>query len=393
MIDITKLYFGRSTPSDQLRYGTDLPKSIHSDSIKSPPTQRRPIVVWCMTRKCNLKCIHCYSDSHAENYPNELSTEEAINLIDMLSEYKAAVLLFSGGEPLLRKDIFELAKYAVNKGIRAVVSSNGTLITPDIAQQIKDSGISYVGISIDGIGADNDKFRGVGGAYDSAINGVRNCVKIGQKVGLRFTMTKSNYKSIPDIFKLADDEGINRICFYHLVYSGRGKIMQDDDIPNEEKPTLIDSIIELTRQRLKDRFIHVLTVDNHTDGVYLYLKLLKENPQQAEEPFKLLSWNGGNRSGLGIAYIDNIGNVHPDQFWQDCNLGNIREREFSEIWEDDSNETMKLLKNRKGHIKGKCGACKYFDICNGNFRVRAIAKYGDPTMPDPACYLSEKEIS
>lgn len=392
MIDITKLYYGISTPADTLRYGLTVPQQENTETIKTNSKQRKPIVVWCITRKCNLKCIHCYSNSDSIDYVNELSTEEGKILVDQLARYEIPVLLFSGGEPLLRSDIFELTKYAIQKGIRTVLSTNGTLITKEIAKKIKQSGISYVGISIDGIGKENDAFRGGDGAFDAAITGIRNCVETGQKVGVRFTITRYNYHCIPEIFQLIEREKVSRICFYHLVYSGRGADLQIADISLLEKRAVIDSIIQYTGELLKKRFVDVLTVDNHCDGIYLYLKLLKENPERAKEVFSLLKWNGGNLSGSQIAFVDNEGNVHPDQFLWEYNLGNIRERSFSEIWEDTSNETLYNLRNRKRVIKGRCSQCTYFALCNGNFRARALAVFGDIWREDPSCYLTDEEI-
>jgi putative heme d1 biosynthesis radical SAM protein NirJ1 len=355
---------------------------------------KKPIVVWNMTRRCNLHCIHCYADSDDKIYKGELTTEEAKKFITDLSEFKIPVLLFSGGEPLIRKDLFELGLYAKKLGIRIVISTNGTLITPDNAKKIRETGFDYVGISLDGIGAVNDKFRGKKGAFEKAMAGFRNCVAVGQKVGLRLTLTKHNYQELPAIFDFIEKEKIDRACFYHLVYSGRGSRISEDDLSNEESRKAIDYIIERTadfhkRGLNKD----ILTVDNHTDGVYLYLKLKKENPARATEVLKLLQANGGNSSGVAISNVDNLGNVHADQFWQTHTFGNVRERKFGEIWTDTTDPIMAKLKTRRDFLKGRCGRCKWLDICNGNFRVRAEAAHGDPWAEDPACYLTEEEIT
>lgn len=391
MIGISKLYCGTVEQSDVLRYQNDS-KSIPSHLLQFSK-DKKPVVVWNITRRCNLKCLHCYSQSEDKEYENELTTEECKKVIDNLAEFEVPVILFSGGEPLLRKDIVELASYAVEKEIRAVISTNGTLITEDIAKELKDAKISYIGISIDGMERVNDKFRGVKGAFQKAINGVRICKKLGIKVGLRFTINKFNYKEVPDIFKLIVDEDIPRICFYHLVYSGRGSELVDKDLSHKKTREIVDFIIDETK-RLFDAGIHkeVLTVDNHTDGVYLYLRLMKENPKRAEEVYELLKYNGGNNSGIGIGCIDWFGNVHPDQFWTHYSLGSVRNRIFSEIWMDESDKVMRILKNRKGNIKGRCVKCHHFEICNGNLRVRAEAVTGDIWESDPACYLTDYEI-
>ena len=391
MIGISKLYCGTVEPSDVLRY-QDGSQSIPSHLLQFSK-DKKPVVVWNITRRCNLKCMHCYSQSEDREYEEELTTDECKKVIDDLAEFEVPVILFSGGEPLLRKDIVELASYAVEKGIRTVISTNGTLITKAIAKKLKDVNVSFVGISIDGMEIVNDNFRGVKGAFQNAINGIRICKKSGIKVGLRFTINKFNSKEIPDIFKLIVDAEIPRICFYHLVYSGRGSELVDKDLSHRETRDIVDFIIDETK-RLFDAGIQkeVLTVDNHTDGVYLYLRLMKENPKRAEEVYELLKYNGGNNSGIAIGSVDWIGDAHPDQFWTHYSLGNVKQRKFSDIWMDESNEVMKILKNRNGCIKGRCGKCRYFEICNGNLRVRAEAITGDIWESDPACYLTDEEI-
>ncbi len=381
MINITRLYCGKETPGDNLRYGRK-------------KSEQKPIVVWNSTRKCNLKCLHCYSDSENLDYPGELTTAEARAMIEDIAAYKVPVLLFSGGEPFLREDMFELAELGKSRGIRTVISSNGTMITPGLAEKVKAQGFSYVGISLDGLAATNDKFRGSKGCFDKAVEGIRNCRAVDQKVGLRFTITKHNYKDVPGIFDLVEKEEIPRICFYHLVYSGRGSAMDQDDISHAEMKELVDYIIGRTSEMLgKGRFVDVLTVDNHTDAVHLYKRMVKEGSDRAAEVKTLLEGNGGNRSGIAIANVDNQGFVHPDQFWSQHSFGNVKERSLSEIWEDTSNEIMKGLKDRQALLKGKCAKCKYVAMCNGNFRARAEAVHGDPWQEDPACYLSEEEVT
>jgi radical SAM protein with 4Fe4S-binding SPASM domain len=354
---------------------------------------KRPVVVWNVTRKCNLACVHCYSDSANMNYPGELDMDQARAFIQDLADFKAPVLLFSGGEPLIRKDVFELATMAAALGIRPVVSTNGTLINSRMAKQIKESGFGYVGVSLDGIGKNNDRFRGKEGAFDAALAGIRRLVDVGQRVGLRFTITRWNAVDVPAIFDLVEEENIDRVCFYHLVYSGRGSELHKDDLSHQETRELVDFIMARTldwhnRGLTKD----VLTVDNHTDGVYLYLRLREKDPKRAEEVLQLLRFNGGNSSGVGIACVDNLGQVHPDQFWSHYSFGNIKDRKFSQIWTDTADPLMAGLKNRHGLLKGRCGLCQYLDLCNGNFRVRAEAVSADVWAPDPACYLTDEEI-
>ena len=365
---------------DHLRYGS--------------ATHQKPVVVWNATRRCNLNCIHCYSKSENKLYPNELTTPEAKAFVTDIAEFGVPVLLFSGGEPLLRNDLFEVARLASDKGIRSVLSTNGTLITEAAAKQLKTAGFSYVGISLDGIGETNNKFRGKENAFDAAVNGIRNCLKADVKPGLRFTVTKHNYQDVPEIFNFIEAEKIPRVCFYHLAYVGRGTAIANDDLTHEQTRAFMDYILTKTEEFHQKRLnTEILTVDNHADAVYLYLKLKEKDTEKADEVLQLLKLNKGNSSGTGIACVDSTGNVHPDQFWQHYSLGNIRERRFSEIWTDNTEPLLQALRNRKEHLKGKCAQCRFLDICNGNLRVRAEAVYGDAWAPDPACYLTYKEIA
>ncbi len=374
--------------NDITSYGDNLRYRRSKDA-----SQRRPIAVWNCSRRCNLNCVHCYADSRDTAYAGELTTDEARAMIRDLKDFNVPVLLFSGGEPLMREDLFELNTYARERGLRTVISTNGTLITPRMARRIKDTGFEYIGVSLDGIGENNDRFRGKIGAFDAALSGVRNLVDVGQKVGLRFTITGHNYRDIPRLFDLVEKEAVNRICFYHLAYSGRGSDLKPNDLGLEDTRRAIDQIYDWVLS-LKKRGIgkEVLTVDNHADGAYLYLKVKREDPVRAEAIYHLLRANGGNASGVGISNIDNEGHVHADQFWQKVSFGNVRMRKFGDIWMDTSNELMARLKDRQPFLKGRCPRCKFLDICNGNLRVRAWAATGDVWADDPACYLTDKEV-
>lgn len=389
MISITKLLMDAPNYGDQLRY---TPKAHEAKNGVSEG--RGPVVVWNCTKTCNLKCVHCYARSEAIKYQNELTHEEGLALIDQLAEFKVPVVLFSGGEPLLRPDFFELANYAASKGIRPTISTNGTCITPEVAEKLKAMGVGYVGISLDGNEETHDKFRGKEGAYKLAIRGIRNCVATGQKVGLRFTITKDNYRDLNSIFDLIESENIDRACFYHLVYSGRGSGIVDHDLSHEESRQVMDLIIDRVLD-FKKRGLNkeILTVDNHADAVYLYQRMKREDPERAKKILELIQSNGGNRSGMAFGNIDSIGNVHPDQFTQYITLGNVRERKFGDIWTDVSNPIMAGLKDRKPLLKGRCPKCAFLNLCNGNFRTRAEAVTGDFWEMDPACYLTDEEIN
>ena len=392
MIGISKLYCGTVEPSDALRYGR------HSGNLPSHLLQfsedKRPVVVWNITRACNLKCVHCYAHATEGSTSDEMSTAEGLKMIDDLAAFGAPVLLFSGGEPLVRKDMPELAAYAVEKGMRAVISTNGTLIDRPAAQRLKQIGLSYVGISLDGLEPVNDHFRGVKGAFNKALRGIRNCQEAGIKVGLRFTINKRNAQEIPGIFDLLEEMEIPRVCFYHLVYAGRGSQLVEEDLTHEETRAAVDLIIDRTQAlHAKGKPKEVLTVDNHADGPYLYMRMLKENPRRAAEVLELLKMNEGNNSGRGIGCVSWDGNVYADQFWRHYSFGNVRQRPFSQIWTQPEDPLLLQLKEKKKYVQGRCATCRWLDICGGNFRVRAEALSGNVWAPDPACYLTDAEIA
>jgi len=391
VIGISKLYCGTVEASDVLRYGRrskELPSHLLQFS-----QDKKPVVVWNVGQRCNLRCVHCYAHSRDLDYTGELNHEEGLRLIDDLASFGAPVLLFSGGEPLMHPRILELIGYAREKGMRAVISTNGTLITPELAAKLKQFGLSYVGISLDGLEETNDRFRGMKGAFAAALAGVRHCREADIKVGLRFTMNRKNVHDLNGIFDLLYEEKIPRICFYHLVYAGRGTKLVADALSAEESRQAVDLIIDRTAQMHRDGFhAEVLTVDNHCDGPYLYQRLLREGSERADDVLELLKMNGGNSSGIGIGCVSWDGEVYADQFWRHHSFGNVRERPFSEIWTDRTEPLMDGLKDRKQRLTGRCAQCKWLDICNGNFRVRAEAVTGDVWAPDPACYLTDEEI-
>ncbi|MBN1846250.1 MAG: 12,18-didecarboxysiroheme deacetylase [Sedimentisphaerales bacterium] len=392
MIGISKLYCGAVEASDLLRYGRkarDLPSHLLQFS-----QDKKPILVWNCTRRCNLACVHCYSQSADRHYDNELTTDEGRALLDDLAQFGVPVVLFSGGEPLLREDLTTLIDHARKRNLRAVISTNGTRIDQAKADEFAELGLSYVGISLDGMEATNDRFRGLAGAYAQALAGIRACRKAGVKVGLRFTINRRNVADVEDIFRLLVDEDIPRVCFYHLVYAGRASRLRDEDLDRDETRRVVDLIIDQTSQLHRQGLPkEVLTVDNHADGPYLYLRLAAEDEHRAENARQLLKMNGGNSSGIGIGCVSWDGQVHADQFWRHYTFGNVRRRRFSEIWQDSSDPLMARLKDRKGFLEGRCARCRFLTVCNGNFRVRAEAATGNLWAPDPACYLSDEEIT
>ncbi len=391
MIGISKLYCGQVEPSDALRYGRDsgkLPSHLLQFS-----KDKKPVVVWNMTRRCNLRCVHCYAKALEEGGTDAISTAQGKALIDDLAAYGAPVMLFSGGEPLVRKDLVELANHAVSRGMRAVISTNGTLISKEKARELKGVGLSYVGISLDGGEEVHDRFRKVPGSFKKALEGIENCQAEGLKVGLRFTINKRNVGEVPVLFDLVRDLEVPRICFYHLVYSGRGSDLIKEDLDHAETRAVVDLILDRTRQLFdQGKPKEVLTVDNHADGPYLWLRMKREDPKRAEEVFELLQYNEGNSSGRGIGCISWDGEVHADQFWRERSFGNVLERPFSAIWDDPKIELLHKLKDKKAHVGGRCARCRFLNICGGNFRARAEAWSGDIWAEDPACYLTDEEI-
>jgi 12,18-didecarboxysiroheme deacetylase len=392
MIGISKLYCGTVEPGDVLRYGGES-KRLPSHLLQFS-TDKKPVVVWNCTRRCNLKCVHCYSQSENKAYEGELTTDEGFAMLEDLARFGVPVTLFSGGEPLVRPDLLALIERTVALGMRAVISTNGTLITEEKAARLKAFNLSYVGVSLDGLRDVNDRFRGVSGAFEKALAGIRNCRRAGIKVGLRFTITNRNASEVDGIFDLIREENIPRVCFYHLVYAGRGSKLMSEDLDHEATRRIVDRIIDRTAALHREgRKVEVLTVDNHADGPYLYQRMLREKDPRAADVLALLQMNRGNSSGAGLGCISWDGAVHADQFWRHVTFGNVRQRPFSEIWTDLSNPLMAKLKDKRPHVKGRCATCRFLDICGGNFRVRAEAATGDLWQPDPACYLSDEEIA
>ena len=405
MINITKLWTGAAQPADHIRYGlshgSHAPNSSTAACTPTSSRARKPIVVWNITRTCNLRCVHCYADSHAERYPGELSWEQCCAVIDDLADYKVNALLLSGGEPLLHPQLPQILQRATDKGIKVTISTNGTRITPDMARMFKDLGVAYVGISLDGIGAVHDKFRGVQGAFDGAIRGFKLCEEVGQKTGLRLTLTRNNVQSMEQILNFIEQEGIQRVCFYHLVPTGRG--VDVASLKPEEARAALDMLIARAEAwHAAGQTRELLTVTQPADGIYLLLRQLREGHPQAAETLRLLTWNGGgaNSSGRGIANIDTQGNIHPDQFWQGVTLGNVKTQKFSDVWEAAQEPSATMLQELRGSddplerqkkLSGRCATCKHFALCGGGFRTRAAFANGHWYGSDPGCYLTDEE--
>ena len=357
---------------------------------RNPPG---PVVIWNLIRRCNLTCRHCYSISTDRDFPGEMSTREVYVVMEDLKAYGVPVLILSGGEPLLRPDIYDIALRARQMGFYVGLSSNGTLIDDGNIGRIAAVGFDYVGISLDGIRDTHDRFRRMIGAYERSLNAIRLCRDAGIKIGVRFTLTQHNQHDLPALLDLIEREAIDKFYLSHFNYAGRGNVNRKHDTVFETTRRAMDILFDTCwshiERGLDKEFV---TGNNDADGVYLLLWARRRFPQlEAHLRAKLAQW-GGNSSGVNVANIDNLGNVHPDTFWWHYSLGNVRTRPFSQIWRDTSDPLMAGLKAIPRRIKGRCGACRYFDICGGNTRVRAQQLSGDAWQEDPACYLSDEEI-
>jgi len=352
-----------------------------------------PVIIWNLIRRCNLTCKHCYSISGDTDFPGELSTAQVFTVMDDIKEFRVPVLILSGGEPLMRQDIFDISARAKQHGFYVGLSSNGTLVDASTADRIRDIGYDYVGISLDGIGATHDRFRRKEGAFEAALGGLRRLRDRGVKVGVRFTMTDDNATELPALLDLVEREGFPKFYLSHLVYAGRGNKNRGDDATWAATRAAMDMVIARAWDWARSgRDFEIVTGNNDADAVYLLHWAERETPDAVPHlRAKLAQW-GGNSSGVNIANIDNLGNVHPDTMWWHYSLGNVKQRPFSAIWTDLSDPIMAGLKQRPRTIGGRCGACAFFDICGGNTRVRALRITGDPWAEDPGCYLSDAEI-
>ncbi|MBF0324855.1 MAG: heme d1 biosynthesis radical SAM protein NirJ [Alphaproteobacteria bacterium] len=355
---------------------------------RNPPG---PVVIWNLIRRCNLLCRHCYSTSIDKEFEGELSMPEIFATMEDLRAFGVPALILSGGEPLLRPDIFDIAARAKQLGFASVaLSSNGTLIDAAMADRIAAAGFDYVGVSVDGIGAVHDAFRGKDGAFAQSLAGIRLCQARGVKMGLRFTMTRDNAHNLPDILDLTAAEGVGKFYLSHLNYAGRGNRNRGEDAATQITRRAMDLLFSWAEAH---PHIEVVTGNNDADGPTFLLWVKGRQPALASHvEAKLKQW-GGNSSGVNVANIDNLGWVHPDTMWWHERLGNVRTRPFSAIWSDVSNPLMAGLKQYPRTLGGRCGTCRWLDICNGNSRVRAEKAGNDRWGEDPGCTLTDEEIA
>ncbi|WP_428643941.1 heme d1 biosynthesis radical SAM protein NirJ [Roseibium sp.] len=376
-----------------------LTEYMHQIADPTPVRARRgtgmvkPVVIWNLTRRCNLKCRHCYTVSADVDFPGELTHQQAMDTLEDLGRFNIPGLILSGGEPLDRKDLFEIATRARKLVRMLALSTNGTRLQGDMADRVAEVGFDYVGISIDGMGPTNDWFRGVEGAFVSALRGVRECKARGIKVGLRFTLTEGNFTSLPDLLRLCDDEGVDKFYLSHLVYAGRGDKHRGEDAEHKRSRWAMDLLMDRAWEGITEgRKLDIVTGNNDADAVY-FLNWVerKFGSVKADHVRKHLTAWGGNSSGLGVANIDTQGNVHPDTYWSDYTVGSVKTTPFSELWSGDD-PMLAQLRTRPRPLKGRCGACAFKEVCGGNTRIRALQVTGDPWAEDPACYLYDDEI-
>lgn len=387
MLDVTKLLCRPGDLAVRLRAGGEAgPGHRFADA-------KRPVVVWNVTRRCNLHCQHCYASARSRRHPEELTTEEGRALVRELGRCRVPALILSGGDPLLRSDLLDLVWRAVDQGIHVALSTNGTLIDGPTARRLRAAGVGYVGVSIDGIGPLHDQFRGRAGAYQEAIRGLRHASDAGLAVGLRFTLSRPTLPHLGRVLDLMEAERVPRGYVSHLVYVGRANRLAPFALTRAETRAAVEAIFDRAESlHRRGTPLDLVTGNSDADGVLLYLRVRRTCSADAETVHALLRRRGGNSAGVAIANVDDRGEVHPDQFWPHHSLGSVRARPFGEIWADPAEPILARLRNRRAHVHGRCARCPFFDLCGGGSRVRAEALVGDLWASDPACHLTDEEL-
>jgi radical SAM protein with 4Fe4S-binding SPASM domain len=350
-----------------------------------------PVVVWNVCMHCNMTCPHCYAAAVSEPSPTDLSTDEGLQLLEEMAACGVRMVVFSGGEPLLRPDLFELLARAVELGIAPQLSTNGVLIDASVAARLAETGVAYVGISIDGIRSFNDTYRGLEGGHAAALRGLRCAKAAGMRTGLRMTLTSRNVEQVGEMIDLADAVSSDRFYLSHLLYSGRGLHVADDDLARSDARSALEWLFERAAALLDaGRPLRIVTGSNDSDGVFLLRWIARRYGERAARPVhRFLLERGGNPAGERILNVDSRGRVHPDQFWRSAVLGNVREEKFATILQHPLREQ---LRRRLEHLKGRCAVCSERQLCRGSHRERALARYRDAWASDPACVMEDAEI-
>jgi Fe-coproporphyrin III synthase len=388
MLSLSNVMCDQISGTEELRYG-----HRRADASRTDATPR-PVVVWALTKACNLRCVHCYASATTEPTPGELTDDQGRALLEDLKSFNVPAVLFSGGEPLVRKSAVDMIEYARRIGLRCTLSTNGLLIDDRVADRLAGCGLQYVGISIDGVEARHDKLRGQKGAFAETWKAIDRCRSRGIKVGVRFTVHALNEADLENVFDLCDEHAIDRLCVYHLAYAGRGANMEKVDLTSRETRWVMDRILARVQHNAKvGRNLELLTVGNHADAAYVIWTLEQTDPARAQLVKDRLRGTGGNRSGQNIAAVDPEGGVHYDQFSWHYTCGSVKETPFSKIWTDAADPRLAILRNRRTHLPPRCQACRFLDICNGNLRTRAESSTGDWLGQDPGCYLPDEALA
>lgn len=381
---------------------SQLLKTLHDDMLELKPVKASrkmpgPVVIWNLIRRCNLQCKHCYSTSLDIDFKDELTTEQIKATIDDLKIAHVPVLILSGGEPLLRPDIYEITEYAKQKGFYLALSTNGTLINEDNIEAIKAADYQYVGISIDGLEEFHDEFRRQKGSFKTSMHAIKLCKEAGIKVGMRLCLTKENFKDIPAMLDLMEENSVDKFYLSHLNYSGRGKRSAENDAMFKMTKDAMEMLYERAwshiTQGIETDFV---TGNNDADGPFLLQWATKRYAQEYPEAIanlkqRLINW-GGNSSGINVANIDNTGTIHPDTYWWNHPIGNVKTEKFSDVWKNTQDPLMLGFRESPRPVKGRCASCDHLAICGGNTRTRAFAQSGDAWAEDPGCYLDDDEI-
>lgn len=348
------------------------------------------IVIWNMTNRCNLLCHHCYSKADA-NEKETLTFEQIEQTIPKLKKAGINFVIFSGGEPLLRKDIFEIAQLMKEHNIMTYLSTNGLYITPKNVDKIIAT-FNYIGISIDGIKEVHDFFRAQEGAYDKAIAAIKLLQAHGGNAGIRFTLTKETQESFYAMFDLIEELNVDKFYISHLVYSGRGEQNLEIDISKEQRREYVDFIINKAFEYYHEgKNINLVTGNMEMDAIVLLKYFEKHYPEHAPLLHKKLTSWGGNSAGNRLGNMDWLGNVKPDPFFP-FTVGNYLEEDFDAIWKSEEQMLLQKLRQMPRAIEGKCSQCDYIRICNGGSRSRAFSITGNLWAEDPSCYLNELDI-
>jgi radical SAM protein with 4Fe4S-binding SPASM domain len=356
--------------------------------VNNKPTRELngAIAIWNFTNRCNLSCLHCYSKADLDSVDTLSATDITTNM-DKLKSCGVKFIIFSGGEPLTRKDIFEIAEYAKSIGIMTYLSTNGLYVKKSNAKKILDT-FNYVGISIDGNEAAHDSFRGLKGSFKESLEAVRllNSYDL-SKVGIRFTITKDTIGDLGFIFELAERENIPKVYISHLVYSGRGLDNLKMDISKKQRLEAVDFIIDKAFEYFENgKDIDIVTGNMEMDALRFLERFAQKYPDLKDEMRKRLVKWGGNSAGRKLLNINSEGDIRPDPFFP-FNIGNILKDDFVEVWQDKPNEMLQKLRVHPREIGGICKECEDIDICNGGSRSRAYAIYGDLWAEDPSCYM------